>query len=76
MADLLVRNVDQRVVDSLKRKAELRGTSLNEVARAALDAGAPLTPEERVALSKELRKLTRGGPLQPLTRDELREGLE
>jgi plasmid stability protein len=38
MVDILVRNVDEATAKRLKEKAKAKGTSVNETARAALDA--------------------------------------
>jgi plasmid stability protein len=58
MAQVLVRNLDERVVTALRRKAELRGHSLEQELRLALTAAARLTPEERRALAQRVRSLT------------------
>ena len=58
MAQVLVRNLDERVVTALRRKAELRGHSLEHELRLALTAAARLTPEERRALAQRVRSLT------------------
>jgi antitoxin FitA len=47
MGDLLIRDVDERLVHTLKSKAEINGTSLQQEAKKALRRGAPLTPDER-----------------------------
>ena len=49
MGQVLVRNLDDRVIESLKTKAELKGRSTN---------AAPLTPVEKIALFKKLRAMT------------------
>jgi antitoxin FitA len=58
MGQLLVRNVDDLVIDSLKTKAELKGHSLEQELREILASAAPLTPAEKVALFQELRAKT------------------
>ena len=58
MAQVLVRNLDEQVVTALRRKAELRGHSLEQELRLALTAAARLTPEERSALARRVRSLT------------------
>ena len=58
MAQVLVRNLDDQVVMALRRKAELHGHSLEQELRLALTAAARLTPEERVALARRIRRLT------------------
>jgi len=54
MGQVLVRNLDDRVIESLKTKAELKGRSLEQELREA----APLTPVEKIALFKKLRAMT------------------
>lgn len=58
MAQALIRNIDQRVMDKLKTKARLKGRSLEQELREVIRAAAPLTPEEKVALSRRLRAST------------------
>jgi antitoxin FitA len=58
MGQVLVRNLDDRVIDSLKTKAELKGRSLEQELRDVLTNAAPLTPEEKIALFKKLRAMT------------------
>ena len=58
MAQVLVRNLDDQVVATLKMKAELRGCSLEQELRRVLTEAARLTPEEKVALSRRLRAMT------------------
>jgi antitoxin FitA len=55
MAQVLVRNLDERVIDNLKTKAELKGRSLEQELREIITAAAPLTPEEKVALFDKIR---------------------
>ena len=55
MGQVLVRNLDDRVIDSLKAKAELKGRSLEQELRDILAAAAPLTAEEKVALFRKIR---------------------
>jgi plasmid stability protein len=58
MGQVLVRNLDDRVVESLKTKAELKGRSLEQELRDVLTNAAPLTPAEKVALFRQLRVAT------------------
>ena len=55
MGQVLVRNLDDRVIESLKTKAELKGRSLEQELRDVLTNAAPLTPPEKVALFHKLR---------------------
>lgn len=55
MGQVLVRNLDDGVIDNLKARAELKGRSLEQELRDILAAAAPLTPEEKVALYRKIR---------------------
>jgi len=55
MAQALVRNLNQRTIEKFKTKAKLKGHSLEQELRETIEAAAPLTPEEKVALSRRLR---------------------
>jgi antitoxin FitA len=55
VADVLVRNVTDATKVALERKAKAAGTSLNDVARAALDAAAKPGKEEIWAESDRIR---------------------
>jgi antitoxin FitA len=56
MGRVLVRNLEDRLIESLKTKAELKGHSL-EQERDVLTSAAPLTPEEKIALFSKLRAM-------------------
>jgi plasmid stability protein len=58
MAQVLVRNLDNGVIERLKIKAELKGRSLEQELRDIVTAAAPLSPEEKVALSRRLRAMS------------------
>ena len=58
MGQVLVRNLDDRVIESLKTKAELKGRSLEQDFCEVLTNAAPLTPVEKIALFKKLRAMT------------------
>jgi plasmid stability protein len=55
MGQVLVRNLDDDVIASLKTKAEIKGHSLEQELRDVITAAAPLTPDEKVALSRKWR---------------------
>ena len=57
MGQVLVRNLDDEVIEAIGLKAELKGHSLEQELRDILKAAAPLTPRERVALSRKIRGL-------------------
>lgn len=52
---VLVRNLDNDVITAIKLKAELNGHSLEQELREIIKRAAPLTPDERVALSRKIR---------------------
>jgi plasmid stability protein len=58
VGQVLVRNLDDAVIDSLKVKAELKGHSLEQELRDVLTAAAPLTPEEKVALFRKFQAMS------------------
>jgi plasmid stability protein len=58
MGQVLVRNLDNRVIESLKKKAEIKGHSLEQELREVLTRAALLTAEEKVALFRKLRAKT------------------
>ena len=55
MGQVLVRSLDDRVIANLKLRAELKGKSLEQELRDLLTAAAPMSVEERVAVSERLR---------------------
>ena len=61
MAQVIVRNLDERVVAALKRKAELHGRSLEQELREILASAARLSGEERVRVSHRIRAMTPPG---------------
>ena len=63
MGQVLVRNLDDRVIESLKTKAELKGRSLEQELRDVLTNAAPLTPGEKIALFRKLRAAPPPPPL-------------
>lgn len=73
MAQVIVRNLDQRVVATLKKKAELHGCSLEQELRDILSMAARLTNDERVALAKRIRAMTPTGVTQTDSAELIRE---
>lgn len=55
MGDLLIRNVADATKVALKRKAKAAGKSVNDIARAALDAAARPSKEEIWAEADRIR---------------------
>ena len=72
MAQVIVRNLDDDVVATLKRKAELHGCSLEQKLRDILSAAARLKKEERLSLSRRVRALTPTGTSQIDSADLIR----
>ena len=72
MAQVIVRNLDDDVVSSLKFKAELHGHSLEQELREILKRAAELTPEEKVALADRIAAMT-PRPLADDSADLIRE---
>lgn len=54
MGQVLVRNLDERVIERLKAKADLHGHSLEQELRDILSAAAPLSSDEKTELSRRL----------------------
>jgi plasmid stability protein len=75
MGQVLVRNVDDETIESYKIKARIKGISLEQELRNLLEANKPFTPEERLALARDIRSRTKG-VAPSLTLEEIREGLE
>ena len=72
MAQVIVRNLDEQVVSSLKIKAELHGHSLEQELREILKRAAPLTAEEKIALVDRIRAKQKR-PLETDSADLIRE---
>ncbi len=73
MAQVLVRNLDDQIVATLKTKAQLRGCSLEQELRRILTEAAQLTPEERVALIRRAQEMTPPGVPQTDSAELIRE---
>ena len=58
MAQVIVRNLDEQVVSSLKFKAELHGRSLEQELRDILKRAAELITEEKLALADRIAAMT------------------
>ena len=75
MGQILIRNLEDTVIESYKAKARAAGTSLEQYLRDLLTRQSPMSPAERMAFIRSVRDKVRG-PSEPLTKDEIREGLE
>jgi antitoxin FitA len=72
MAQVIVRNLEEHVVSSLKIKAELHGRSLEQELREILKSAAELTVEEKLALADRIRAM-QARPLETDSADLIRE---
>ena len=70
MAQVLVRNLKDEIIERHKLKAELKGQSLEQELRDVITATAPLTAEEKLALAKRLRAMS-----PPITDFDLRAAI-
>jgi plasmid stability protein len=64
MAQVLVRNLDDDIVNGLKRKAALHGHSLEQELRDILAASARWGADERIAATRRIRAMTPVGSKQ------------
>jgi plasmid stability protein len=71
MTDIVL-DLDDGLIRRLKLTAELKGRTLEEEIRAIIVRAAPLTPEERVALSDRIRAV-QAKPSDLLSEDLIRE---
>lgn len=60
MAQMLIRNIDPKAVERLKRQAKAHGRSLQAEARTILESNAKMTHEESLAWVEEFRKRFKG----------------
>ena len=74
MGQVLIRNIPEGLIEVYKLKARLQGSSLEQVLRGVLENNAPLTPAERAALARH-HVAEFPNVLEPLSKDEIREGL-
>lgn len=58
MGQVIVRNLDDKVIAALKAKAEFHGHSLEQELRAILSGAAKPDAEERLALADRIRAMT------------------
>lgn len=71
MGQILIRNLDDTVLDALRRRAAEAGSSLEEEARRALAASVGLTREAALARLDAVRGRI-GAPAGPTSVDDLR----
>ena len=75
MGQVLIRNLDDDVISSLRFKAQMKGRPLEQELREILTDAAPLTAAEKVAAATRILGMTKG-PVPSLSLEEIREGLE
>ena len=71
MGQLLIRSVDDRVIETLKRKAKLKGHSLEQELREILKQAAGPTVEERLAMLDRVVAMQKK-PTKMLSEDVIR----
>lgn len=64
MAQVLIRNLKDEIVERWKLKAELHGRSLEQELRIVLEENAPLTTDQKLALIKRAHAATPKGVRQ------------
>jgi plasmid stability protein len=72
MGQVLIRNVDDKIIKSLKLKAELKGRSLEQELRDILKREAGPTVEERLALIDRVAAMQKK-PTKMLSEDVIRK---
>ena len=71
MGQVLIRNLDDRVIESLKLKAELKGHSLEQELREILKQAAGPTAEERLVMIDRVAAM-QSKPTKLLSEDVIR----
>jgi antitoxin FitA len=72
MGQVLIRNVDDRIIERLKLKAELNGHSLEQELRDILKRAVGPTVEERLAMIDQVRAMQKK-PAKTLSEDVIRK---
>jgi len=72
MGQLLIRNLDDRIIESLKLKAEIKGHSLEQELRDILKQAAGATVEERLAMIDRVAAMQKK-PTKMLSEDVVRK---
>lgn len=58
MGQIIIRNLDDRIIETLKRRAEAAGRSMEAEARETLRRAVRLTADEKLSLVKEMQAIT------------------
>lgn len=72
MGQVLIRNLDDHVIESLRLKAEIKGRSLEQELREILKQAAGPTVEERLAMIDRVRAMQKK-PTKMLSEDVIRK---
>jgi plasmid stability protein len=72
MAQVIVRNLDDRVIETLKDRAKRKGHSLEQELRDVISHAAKLSTAEKLEIIDRIRAMTPPGP-HPLAEDLIRE---
>ena len=72
MGQLLVRNIDDRTIERLRLRAELKGHSLEQELREIINQAAGPTVEERLAMIDRVRAMQKK-PSKMLSEDVVRK---
>ncbi|MGO4870556.1 MAG: FitA-like ribbon-helix-helix domain-containing protein [Roseiarcus sp.] len=62
MAQVLIRNLRDDVLEAHRARAKAHGRSLEQELRVLIEKSAPYTPEERLAVVERFERLTPPGP--------------
>lgn len=71
MGQVLIRNIDDRTIERLRLRAELKGHSLEQELREIIKQAAGPTVEERLAMIDRVRAMQKK-PSKPLSEDVIR----
>jgi plasmid stability protein len=75
MGQILVRNISDNALQTLRDKAKASGQSLESLVRQLIENEGAGDKEALILRLRKIREMT-PGVLEPLTSDEYREGLE
>lgn len=62
MAQVLIRNIPDEIIEAHRARAKMRGRSLEQELRSVIERAAPYSPEERLAAAERFQNLTPPGP--------------
>jgi antitoxin FitA len=61
MAQVLIRNIPDEVIEAHRARAKARGRSLEQELRSLIEGAAPYSPDERVAVAVRFQNLAPPG---------------